>query len=504
MKRSTQSVLFIAAMPMFAAAQTWTPGAIIKANITATNNAALAANPQKRADLITTVQPEFQLAGRGVSFKLDARVGLDASDYARTTQKAHVAPVVEVNAATTLAPNWLFLDAAASLREAETDPYGPRLDNGTDKKRTASYRISPYLSHKATPNLEFLARWDESWTRTDGFDEQRFSKLQLRAEHQPTPLGGWVEYLRQDTRFSDSSRADSNRADSARWLLETYQAAVALALTDELAVGPVVGQERSKLLLQNNTESLYGLHLRWVPSVRTELVAQLDHRFFGTGWNVNLRHRSPTTSLVVQSGRLPVSSVSALGNTASRDLNEFLDAIFTTRYPDAAQRTTLVNELVTSRGLRTDVPGSLDVLTNAVQLQTYLNATWMLVGTRNTLTLSAYGQTRRQLLRAGDVLGSLGGSDADNRQMGATVNLNRKLSPQLSVDVASSWSRIQGLGARSADLTDEQNYRLAMTRAQSLRTGVSAGIQYNKFRTTVFGLNPYAATSAFVGLSHRF
>jgi hypothetical protein len=37
-----------------------------------------------------------------------------------------------------------------------------------------------------------------------------------------------------------------------------------------------------------------------------------------------------------------------------------------------------------------------------------------------------------------------------------------------------------------------------------LRTGVSAGIQYNKFRTTVFGLNPYAATSAFVGLNHRF
>jgi hypothetical protein len=60
------------------------------------------------------------------------------------------------------------------------------------------------------------------------------------------------------------------------------------------------------------------------------------------------------------------------------------------------------------------------------------------------------------------------------------------------------------LAARSGDVADEQTWRMAITQAQSVRTGISAGIQYNKFRTTVFGLNPYTATAGFLGLNHRF
>jgi uncharacterized protein (PEP-CTERM system associated) len=414
--------------PLLAQAQTWVPQAGVHTNVTATNNATLSSKIEKRVDVIALVQPNFWLSGKGVSFKLNARAGADAVHYARSTRANHVAPLLDIDVSTALVDKVVFLDAAATRRESELDPYAPRVEAGAaqNRQRTSSYRINPYLSYKAIPNIVLFAGLEAGLLKTESQGNQRQSKVQWRAERQPTPLGGSVEYVRQDTRY----------ANQGRWRLETYKALGSLALNDEWTVGPLVGRERTVLLLQDHTDPLYGAHLRWVPSsTRSQLSAEVVNRFFGTGWDVSLRHRSPSTVLALQWNRLPVLSNGSLGTTTGNELTGFLDAILTNRYPDATQRAALVDELIAKRNLRTDLQGAVNVTAQYAQLQTGVKASWVLVGHHNTLALSGYRQTRRQLSRSGDVLSGLGNGNADNQQTGAIVNFNHKFTAKWSINL---------------------------------------------------------------------
>jgi uncharacterized protein (PEP-CTERM system associated) len=488
-------------MPLSLRAQTWAAQVVVQANATATSNGTLAPSGDERKDLVTTVRPTFQVSGEGASFKLKALVGADLVSYARNSQPDRVSPLLRADLNARLAERLLFLDASIDVHQAELDPYAPRTESGTTQNRriASAYRVSPYLSYEILPSSTLLARYEETVIQSDAdtLPNQRFSKIQVRAERKPVPLGGSLELVKQDARLSGSS--------DSRWTVESFKAGGDFAISGEVIVGPVIGAERSMFFLQQHTDSLYGAHLQWTPSERTQLLAEVQHRFFGTGWNLSLRHRTPFMSFALRLNRAPVTSSTSAGVApAGTDLSVFLDSILTTRYPDAAVRSALVSSLVSSRGLRTNLAGAVDILAEYAQLQSGASATWVLLGSRNTVSLSLYQQTLGQLARPGDVIGSLLPANADNRQTGATLDLNRKLTPQMSIDLASTWSRISGLAARLGDVTEQQTHRLAVIRTLSPHTGASAGLQYNKLRTTVVGVDSHTATAAFVGLNHRF
>ena len=203
--------------------------------------------------------------------------------------------------------------------------------------------------------------------------------------------------------------------------------------------------------------------------------------------------------------RSPVTSTTSVGVVpAGADLSAFLGSILTTRYPNPAERSAFVSNLVATRGLNTNVAGAIDIMANYAQLQNRASATWVLLGARNTITLSVYRQTLRQLTRADSVITGMAPAGSDNQQTGATVSFNRRLTPQMSVDLTTTLSKIRGLALREGDVTDQQTHRLSMTRSMSPRSTLSMGLQYTKFDTTLVGLDSYTATAAFVGLNHRF
>jgi uncharacterized protein (PEP-CTERM system associated) len=493
----------LAGMPASLCAQVWRTEAAVQANLTATSNGALAPSGDERKDLILSVRPTLRVSADGANLKLKALVGADLVSYARGSQPDRITPAVRADMNATLAERLLFVDASIDSHQAEVDPYAPRSESGTTQNRrvATTYRLSPYVNYEISPRSTLLARYDEVQSRSSGdadtLANQRLSAYQLRAQTKPLPLGGSIELLRQDTRISGSGNAD--------FVLESVKVVGDIAFGGEFTVGPILGRERTKLLLEEHSDTLYGAHVLWAPGDRTRLEAEVDHRFFGTGWDLSLRHRTPFASMALRWSRAPVTAATSLGVAApGSDLTSFLDAILTTRYPDAATRAALVSSLISSRGLPNSLGGGIDVLADYAQLQSRADATLVLLGTRNTVSIAAYRQTLTQLHRSGDSIGSLLPLAADNRQTGAAVDLNRKLTPQLSVDLRLGWSRISGLAARTGDVTEEQTYRLSMIQALSLRTGLSAGLQYNKFKTTVVGNEPYAATAAFVGLSHRF
>ena len=489
------------APPAAVQAQTWTTQAAVQANLTATNNAELSASGNDRKDLVTTLQPTFQISGESPALRLNARIGADLVSYARHSQPDRVSPVIRADLNATLAQRLLFVDSSVDMHQTEVNPYSSRAENDTTSNRRTSqtFRISPYLNYEFSPHASLLARHDEALSRSDSelLTNQRFSTSQLRAEYKGAPFGGYLTVLKDDVRFTDRSESD--------WSLQSAKLSGDVLIGGELVLGPSFGIERSKFLLEDQTDRVYGAHVRWNPGERTRLSAEVERRFFGVGWDLSLRHRTPLMTFSVSWNRAPVTTTTSVGVVpAGADLSAFLGSILTTRYPNPAERSVFVDNLISSRGLTTSVPGTIDIMANYAQLQNRASGTWVLLAARNTVTLSLYRQTLRQITRSDSLIAGLAPAGSDNQQTGATLSFNRRLTPQMSMDLTSTLSRIRGLALREGDLTDQQTYRLALVRSMSPRSTLSVGLQYTKFDTTLIGLDSYTAAAAFVGLNHRF
>lgn len=484
-----------------AEAPPWLVQPAVQATISATTNGTGAASGEERKDIIASVQPTVLLVGESPAYKLRALLGADMVAYANGTQANRAYPLIDASATAVLAQRLLFLDSSVSVRAAERDPYAARSASGSTLNReiVSVYRVSPYLNYQISPASSVSARYEEisSHGDTESASNQRFSSGYIRLGRNPLPVGGSLEYETHLVRFSTPT--------SNQWRIDTLKAVGDFKIASDLIIGPVAGQERTQFLEDVRTDALYGAHLRWNPNERTQLTTEVDHRFFGVGWNLDLRHRTPSVTVLVQLSRAPVTSSTSIGVAPSGSaLGSFLDQILTTRYPDAAARSTVVSNLIANRGLAADQQTPIDVRADYAQLQTDAAATVVFLGSRNIISVTLYNRTSRSLVRSGDALDELVTATADNRQSGLSIDFNRKLTPQLTADFTLTGSRIHSLGISGQIATREQTYRASLVRALSPKTGLSAGVQYGRLDSSATTVNSYTVISAFVGLSHRF
>jgi uncharacterized protein (PEP-CTERM system associated) len=490
----------VAALPLPLCAQAWTVRPSLQAGLSATDNANHAAGSQARADLVASAQPGVAVDGQSPLLRLHAMLGAELVAHADGAQPDRAYPLLLADQAATLAPRWLFLDASASVRPTERDPYGARSEPGSsdDRAVTSAWRVSPYIEHELSPRAHVLARYEEMGSRSSAelAARQRFSNVELRLSHKPMPVGGSLGYESHSARFSGQGDSRSK--------FEALTVRGDLALASVLVAGPLVGRERSTLLLEESSSTLYGAHVAWAPDERTRMAAQAEHRFFGTGWRLEATHRMPWASFALQWLRRPVTAATSLGVVAAGTrLDSFLDAMLTTRVPDAALRKALVESLVASRGLRNELQRPVDVQAETAQREDSLRGTWVLMGARNIVALTAYRQSMRQLTRSGSVAAAVPRS-LDHRQSGASLTFNRRLSPRLTLDASARWSRFSGLGAAATGSSREQAWRACILRALAPSTGLSVGVQFERLDTTRAGVDAYRARSAFAALRHAF
>ena len=491
------------AQPAIGVEQKQSPPAVveIQTQVSATDNGGFAARGQERSDLIASVRPHLRVArhSAGLEFELDAAATF--LGYANGTQRGGVLPDVRASLKTMLVDRWVYLDAQAQVRQSEVDPFGTRTEQGSavNRRTERNYHFSPYVVREFLPNTTFLARHDIGLTTNASGDATRLLTNQTlaRIERKPVPLGAAVELSHLS---SETSGAATNR-----FTLDTGRVRGTLAVTESIVLGVIAGQDRSKFLLNDYTDTLYGASVQWHPGPRTDLSLDLEHRFFGQSGAATFRHRMPSMSFSVSASRQPVMVSGSLGVLGQGgDVRNFLDAILTTRYPDPTTRVGVVDNLVTSRGLDTRTAQAIDLVANYPQLITSVQATWAWLSARNTASLVLYSQTAKQLTREGEPFASALALAADNRQSGGSMQFNRRLTPQLSANVLARWSKINGVAAREGDVSDEKTLRLSVQQEVSPRTGVSAGVQHTRFTTRVAGQHSYDATLAFVGMSHRF
>ena len=492
--RSLLSFALVTA-PMSALAQVNRSEFSLDTQLTATDNVDLAAPGAERDDVLLRLTPRLKFGRDGGRLKLDADVGAAFVGSTRGTRSDRVLPDALAKAELIVVERLMFLEANADLRQVEENPFGPRAagDLDQDTRLAGTLRFSPYLRAALSSTTSAEARWEGIWTRYKDtvVGDSRTRRALGKVESQPLPVG-WLLELSQET--TDSPNPLFSEVEIAQ-----ATATVTLAIASDWVVGVAGGRERILLDGQRESDTLAGGRLYWVPGPRTEFALAADRRFFGTGWNLSARHRTPASSIQLRFLREPATAGSGLRGDG---LAAFLDAILTTRNPDVAARSLEVNQIVATREFSAGLPSAISITAPYPQLRTAAEVAWVHLSPRTAITVAAFGEERVRLERQGVPSG--GATDSDVRQASVSLGWNRRLSRQLGVDIAAALSRVAGLGSREGDLSREASVRLSFISNLSPRLNATYGLGARRARTNVTGLNPFDETSAFAGFTYRF
>ncbi len=471
--------------------------------MTATNNSGFANSADSGGDVLLELAPRFGIAGRGARFSLDGDVEARSFTYARSTLTNDFVPTARLAMNANLVERWLYLDASTGLQQTRSNPYSA-ISQGTvpaARLQTAQYRLSPYLDHAFTPSLSFRYRDDNLWNRRSS-DTTARNDSDVRGQsfvlaHRPTPFGFSLEANRERTKYL-------NATDSIVEF-QTARGVLTYAADPTLVLGAVVGTERSEIAQSSSRDTIRGFRLRWLPSERSDLDLSVERRFFNNGWSVAWSHRSPFMAMQVNLTRQPTSQPSSflLPGTGG-DLRNLIDAAFTTRYPNPAERSLVVENAIASLGALPSVAGgSIEVISDYVQLQQRAAVSVVFLSPRSALTVQAYSLDSKQLQRPNASLTPvLPPTAADNKQLGASVGMNRRLTTTMSVDALLSGVKIDGTGDSRGRASRSKSAQLSANQALSPKTRLTAGARRQLSSSTE--TRPVQETAAFLGIEHKF
>lgn len=473
--------------------------------LTATDNANIgSAATQRDRALVLEVRPRLALSGQSARIRANGEVGLQMLTFARTDRPSRTYPEGRLESNLTLVERWLFVDADFAARHAATDPFS--LQSGetpsSDGRVTYRYRFSPYVYRELTPSTILRARTDKSWTRlredaSRGAPEERSDLRRHSAsfELRPEPLGGLLEVF-DESSSTDATATSSLQSRGAR-VVATY------ALSPELTLGASVGRERSEIDTDRASDATHGWRLRWTPSERALFEAQAERRYFGWGGSGNISLRSPFFAWSVEASRAPVVQGSPLlFASADRSLSATLDAIFSTRYPDPAQREVVVRDLISNSGLDENTVGAIDIFPDYAQLQSRLSTSVLFTGRLTTVRVGWFFEKGTLLRREDQAIVPVIATNQDSLQRGVSLATSRRLSPDTSANIDLAVREIVGLGDAAGQRSKESSITTGARVQVGPRSELTAGLRYRVFRSnTIADSNE---KSAFVGANHRF
>lgn len=480
----------------------------VETTVTMSTNAAPTPSGEARGDTIVSVSPRLNILSRSARSTIEGTFGIEAVTYLNGTEDSIVRPRGSLGLRSELAERLLFLNASVTADQISADPYSARPDAATafNDYTQMRYRLTPYVERQLNPTLKFYASTDYVFTRRVGsssaLDPGGTTPLRdtneeqqiVRLEQTPTPFGLTAELSRDSSRLADS--------DIATLTQRAARVIVNYALDAQLTVGLVAGREASEYSTINRRDSIAGVRLNWRPNERGELNASIENRYFGVGGDLEWRQRSPYFGFALRASRQPVAqSGSHLLGAAGDSVSSLLDGVLTTRYPDAGQRTTVVNDLIRRLNLPNTLLGPIEFYGSYAQLQSNVSGTVFFFGRLTTASATVYARRRVRLVDLEDVLAPAA-LDSDNRQIGAELELTRRLSTVLSVDGGLRYSRIEGLGITAGQASRDAGGRVGFTLLLTPSTRLSAGLRYQNVRSTVAGASNETAIVA--SLLHRF
>jgi uncharacterized protein (PEP-CTERM system associated) len=485
-----------------AAADQWrvTPG--VRAAITYTDNLEAATPGAERGSGVATVTPRVNVDGRGRRYTVNGSFAISGNYYTNGTNNSSYYTTLNLFGNVEAIERFFFVDGGVNILQNYLSPFGPiTISNELDtanRYTTYVYRLNPYVQGQLAGGTNYLLRWNNMWTdySRSGLRESYVSDIIGRLgrssglEHR---FGWGLEYDRNYTKYNQQEGFTSN---VGRGILY-YQ------VTPEFQVSGRGGYENNNYSINPYSGAIYGAGLDWRPTARTNLDGFWEHRFFGDSYSANFQHRHRLTGFRLTGFRGVTTSPQqlTLGTGLAYDV---VDAAFTSRIPDPAQRQQAVLQFLQQTGLPPILTQPLSFYSNQVLLEERVEAAVSFNGARNNVVVTVYWTDREPITGSGTPIDPILATNQAYVQKGASVSYTYRLSGNSSITTLALRSQTRAKSAALPGVTDYTVFRVVLDSRLSPRTTWFAGgrYQWQDRKDTTF--TQYREAAVFAGIDYTY
>jgi uncharacterized protein (PEP-CTERM system associated) len=415
---------------------------------TLTDNARqVAGDPQW--DLITEIEPSIgwgvrnRWARLSIDYSINAIVYARASDLNDVQQSLRIGAGASDTASFELIPNRLFLNVGGDISQRVEDPFGQRPPSGNrtnaNLEQVASYFINPYLVGNLGPLAQYrLDATHAASSEANSFEFNRWTNS-VAASVFSAPsfrrLGWNITGSRTIDQFSDGRQTDQ----------AALTAGVSYFVAPQLTLRASAGSDWNNFESQTTQQRYdrYGAGFEWRPHERTVVSAFVEERFFGTGYDVLVRHNTARSTWSYTAVRdISDARGSYVGVTGS--VYDLFYQQFEAIEPDPLLREQLVLDFLRQNNIPRDAPVTSQFIYDSASLvQEHRFAVAYRATPRTTFTASAF---LRDTSRIDEV------SNADDiftesdfvRERGVLFTASHRLTPISSAGLRLSETRTEG------------------------------------------------------------
>ncbi|GAB3248756.1 porin family protein [Chitinimonas naiadis] len=462
---------------------------------TASDNATLS-DTDKQSDWTTELSPGIRVKGSGGRLTLNFDYSLRALNYARHSKGNDVQHALNAFGTLEAWEKWLYVDASGVITRQAISAFGGTSSNtsiDTNSTETASYRVAPYIRGNVGSLAEYRLRYERMATRSKSdqvsdIDSGNWSG-NLKGLSQLASLGWALDANHQSTSYENGRHSVADRLRGSL----IYQT------SPQIKISLFGGREANDYASINKEYwTTWGAGAEWSPSPRTQLAVSRERRFFGDANSVSFTHRTALTSWKLSSSK-DVTILPNQLNTVS--LGSYYDLYFNlyqTIEPDPVKRAALVENFLRLNNIPTNGTVLGGFLTSNVTLEQRHDASFAILGSRNTIVLTAT-QSRQSALQTGVGVPDDFSKTQNIRQRGLGLNWAYRLSPLSSV--TASFSKVNSKGLSDPALETTQDImQLIFTTQLSPKTRASISARH----TATDGSTAYSENAVTGFLSHEF
>jgi uncharacterized protein (PEP-CTERM system associated) len=482
----------------------WTVQPSITLTETYTDNA-FPDSEEARTDFVTQVTPGIRIEGRTPRLTASFNYAPTALIFARNGEANDVINNLNAYANLEAVERFFFLEGWGYITQTYVSPFAPRptdiVNTTQNRLETRTLTFSPYVHHEGR-DLQYELRNRNIWTSSDQPQLGDFRTEQWTGYVAgPVRRFGWALEF-DDTTVTHYNALVNRPSDKAR----LYRARLYWQPDPAWRLSASGGSEENNYVLgEFQQTTIYGGAVAWRPSTRTTADLEYENRFFGPYRFARFTHRTRLTAWSASYSRNVSTYQQEVLRVPPGDTTALLDSAFAARFPDPDQRRAAVEQFQRSTGTPQFLSGSIAFYTQQVFLNEQVDASFAIIGARNSITFTGFVSEGTQI--SADALGIL--PDALSaatviRQRGFGVYVDHKFTPSTSVGARAN--RIYSRQEQPVELLTKQDYfHLLLNYTATPKTTLFTGVAISRFDSGDPTVRPnWDTTSVFAGLNHRF
>ena len=472
---------------------------------------------------VTTLIGALAIQGDGARVKLNGTVGGTGVFYAGQGQPDSFAPYVNLAGSVEAIEKFFYVDATATVTESFISPFGAQPGNLTtptnNRYITQVYSVSPYIKGVIAPDISYLVRDDNAWAPSSSYGNSSartpttyYNNLNALLSSVLGNGGGWtLQYNRQSY---------DNGIGTGTYVIQVARGIASFAVDPQLTLSARGGYESDEfpaltgsngalLPAQSNQGPIYGFGVNWRPTDRTLLNGYWEHQFFGSAYSWLVSHRLPNVALSAYFTRgITTYPQLALVIPSGVTVAQFLDAAFTTRIPDPAQRAAAVAEFLAQTGLPPTLASPLNFYAATVTVQQVATVSAVWIGALNTIAFTLFNSRSEAISGSGSALPPLFQFGANNTQTGGGVTYSHRLTGLTSLVASATYSRTTPTNTDeflSNARSNNYNASVSLNSRLTPKTNAAVGVTYFLFDTPGSNAIPRQGTlGIYASIVHTF